>query len=111
MAAALTVRSADIEMQLPIFQSDNTQFTLMQNKWASVLNPILNNAPIQMLFLQNIHLLSGVNTINHKLGRKPQGFYIVDIDAAATVYRSQPFNDLTLILTSNAAANVALVVF
>lgn len=84
---------------------------LMQTQWASQINPIINNALVQGQILTDISLANGVTTINHKLGRKMIGWYIVDITGAATVYRSQPLNALTLTLTSNAAVTVALWVF
>ena len=48
---------------------------------------------------------------NHGLQQTMQGWMITDINAAATVYRSQPLNDKTLTLTSSAACTVDLVVF
>lgn len=56
-------------------------------------------------------MINGVTTINHKLGQVQQGWFIIDINGAATVYRSQPFNDKTLVLTSNAAVTVNIGVF
>lgn len=98
-------------MSLPRFTTDDKNVTLLQSAWATQLEPVIEFSPNKGLILKGISLISGVNTINHRLGRKPQGYIITDMDAAATVYRSQPLNDLTLTLTSNAAANVAIWVF
>lgn len=80
----------------------------MQTKWASIINPLLSKPMLQGQNLENVTLVTGTNIINHKLGRKLQGWTITDIDAAVTVYRSAPMNDLTLTLTSsgNATANI-----
>ena len=79
--------------------------------WATALDPIVRNQLIQGNLLNNISLINGVNVINHKLGRKQVGYIITDINGIAQVYRSQPFNDLQLTLTSDSDVNVSLWVF
>lgn len=96
---------------LPQFQSDDKDFQLMQNAWSASLNPMLKNPSLQNILLKSVSLTTGSNVINHKLGRTPQGWRIVDIDGAAQIYRSQAFNNLTLTLTSSANVTVALEVF
>ncbi len=82
-----------------------------QNQWASIINPVLSNPQNNAALLTGVVLKNGVTVINHKLGRKPQGWFIADQTAAAQIYRSAAFNDLTLTLTSNAAVTVSLGVF
>lgn len=84
---------------------------LMQTQWASQLNPVLANQLNSASVLKNVALVNGDNVINHKLGRALQGWFVSDIDGAASIYRSQPLNNLTLTLTSNASVTVNLVVF
>lgn len=98
-------------MALPIFQSDSQPLQLMQTRWASELNPFLKLPISSPSLLSNISIVSGVNVINHRLGRKPQGWIVSDINAAVTLFRSADFNDLTLTLTSSGAATVALMVY
>lgn len=83
----------------------------MQNKWASQLNPLLNQPANNGIILSNINLVTGVNVINHKLNKKQQGWIITDLNAAVTIYRSQPFNDKTLTLTSSGPCTINLQVF
>lgn len=83
----------------------------MQNRWASLIEPTLSNPLVQGNILKGISLINGVTVINHLLSRMQQGWMIVDINAAATIYRSQPLNDKTLTLTSNASCVVNLYVF
>lgn len=83
----------------------------LQNTWATVIEPVLALPPNQGILLKNIHLINGVTVINHLLQRTQQGYMITDQDAAATIYRSQPLNNLTLTLTSNASVNVSLWVY
>lgn len=96
------------------FQTEETPFRLMQNSWATQLNPMLANPSLQSIILQDISIIAGTNTINTKLGRKLQGWRIIRINAAATIYDAQSTNsmpDLTLVLISNAPATISLEVF
>lgn len=83
----------------------------MQNRWASIIEPVLGNLILQGNTLKNIQLINGSNVINHLLSRMQQGWIITDVNASASIYRSQPFNDKTLTLTSNAACIVNIYCF
>ncbi len=98
-------------MSLPYFLTDDRQLSLLQTSWQKELNPLLANPLSQGLLIRAIPLANGVTVVNHFLGRRMQGWLVSDVDGAATIYRSAPFNDLTLTLTSNAAVNVNLYVF
>ncbi len=97
-------------MSLPFFKT-NTVVDQLQTKWKSELDPVLGNPMTNPGLLFGIPLVSGVNVINHLLGRTQQGWVITDINAAAMIFRSAPFNSKTLTLTSNAACTVDLMVF
>lgn len=84
---------------------------LLQTRWASELNPVLRTQILNGNLLKNVALIAGVNNINHLLSRTQQGWFLTDIDAAATIYRSAAFNDKTLQLTSSAAAQASIWVF
>jgi hypothetical protein len=94
-------------MKLPI----NLPTSLMQTRWSSILNPILANPMNGVSILENVAIKNGVTVINHLLGRNQQGWFLTDIQGAATIYRSQPFNDKTLTLTSSAAVIANIGVF
>lgn len=98
-------------MALPIFKMDDKSVQLLQTTWASQLNPIVGNTILQGLQLTAITLQIGVNVCNHLLSRKQLGWFIVDINAAAHIYRSAPFNDTTLTLNSDAVCVVNLWVY
>ena len=98
-------------MSLPIFQTDNKDISMLQTRWAQMLNQLLRQPQAKGLILQGVELISGATVVNHRLGRKLQGWQIVDQDAAAAIYRSAPKNDLTLTLTSDAPVTVDLLVF
>lgn len=84
---------------------------LLQTRWASILNPFVKNQLNSVSLLKNVTLVSGVNVINHRLGKLQQGWFITDVNGAAVIYRSADFNDLTLTLTSDAAVTVSIGVF
>ena len=79
--------------------------------WAAALNPIIAQPQSSGRILNNIALVNGSTTINHGLGRTLQGWVITDINGAATIYRSAPFNSLNLTLTSDALVTVSIEVF
>jgi hypothetical protein len=84
------------------------------NKWAAMLNPIINNPANNSLLLTNIQIKTGPNVINHRLGRKIQGWVICGIDGVASIYDTQASNqmpNLTLNLTSDADVTLSLLVF
>jgi len=86
----------------------------MQQQWAAQLNPLLSNTVINGQLLTGIALNNGVTVINHGLGRKLQGWFLVGINGAATIYDNQdpnPSPQLTLSLTSSASVIVSLWVF
>lgn len=101
-------------MALPVLISEEPVLTLMQNKWASQLNPLLARPQNNSIILKEIALVTGANTINHKLGNKLQGWKIIRQRAAASVYDTQdtnPMPTLTLTLVSSANVVVDLEVF
>jgi len=87
---------------------------MMQTKWAAILNVLLGNPSLDSVILEDISLKSGANVINHTLGRALQGWRIIRINGAATIYDQQKQNqtpDLTLVVVSNIAVVVSLEVF
>lgn len=88
----------------------NLSLEQTQQQWSSQLNPVLANSLTNGRFVSTT-LIIGVTVINHGLDRNERGWLITDQNAAANIYRSQPFNDKTLVLTSDAAVTVILWVF
>lgn len=103
-------------MSLTQFQDDDRTFQLMQNSWATRLNPLLANPMNACVILKNISLLSASNpnVVNHKLGKGLQGWFIVGQNAQANLWDSQASNQtpqLTLNLNTSADVIVTLAVF
>jgi len=86
-------------------------YPLMLTKWSAILNPVIANPLNNVSILSDVVLKSGVNNINHLLSRDPQGWFLDDIQGAATIYRSAAYNNKILQLTSNAAVTVSIGVF
>jgi hypothetical protein len=98
-------------MALPLFNFSDRNQQMMQSQWASQINPVLANPLTSPRILKNIALTTGVNVINTGLQAMQQGWIISDQSAAASIYRSAAFNDLTLTLTSSAPCTINLVVY
>lgn len=96
------------------FSTDIQELELLQTSWSTDLNPLIRNAALNGILLPKVALVVGDNTINHKLGRKLQGWMIVRLRAASTIYDKQDVSsipNLTLTLNASAAVVVDLYVF
>lgn len=99
---------------LPLFQTKIRELSMLMTQWKSQLDPVLARPTQSNSTLTNVSLVSGSNTINHKLGQKLQGWYIVRQRALASIYDNQDNNqspDLTLVLVASAPVSVDIVVF
>ena len=79
---------------------------MMQTQWASQLDPVLSNLLVNGQLLTNQMLATGSNAVNHKLGRKPNGWFIVSPEAAGSVYQASYQPNPTLILTLTSTADI-----
>jgi len=87
---------------------------LLQTNWAQQLNPIIQDPMSNNVILKNVVLTTGLNVINHKLGRNLQGWVLVRQRASASIFDAQDSNPntaLTLYLNSNANVTVDIMVF
>lgn len=101
-------------MSLPIFQSEHPVMMLMQTQWASQLDKLLSNPIVGGNLITNIDMIAGTNVINHRLGKKLQGWIVVGQNADANFYDRQSTNsmpNLTLQLVSSAIVTINLYVF
>lgn len=98
-------------MALPVFQTSIRELSMLQTQWKSQIEPVLSQPSNSASIVKNINLVAGNNIINHMLGRTPIGWVIIDSNAVPQVYRSQPFNDLTLTLNSAGTVTISLMVF
>lgn len=99
---------------LPHYQTNIKELSLLQQTWSAALDPVVDNTFTGGHILQNVVLVSGANSINHKLGRKLQGWVMVRVRASATFYDTQDSNqtpELTLSLNSSGAVTVDIYVF
>lgn len=80
--------------------------------WASKLNPVLANLLIQGSQLSGIVLIANTpQMINHFLGKNQTGWIVTDQNAAASIFRTQPFNDSTLTIEASADVTINLWVY
>lgn len=95
-------------------QSGDRSQQFAQQSQQQALQPLLRNPVTNGIILEKVSLLTGSNTIQHKLGRKLQGWVIVRISAAAAIYDTQDTNpdpQINLVLVSSAPATVNIYVF
>jgi hypothetical protein len=95
----------------------NTQDELqnrIQDNTKKAVASVNSNPIMQGSILSGVSLKSGDNTVDHKLGKKLTGWFIVRIRGAATIYDKQDSNaqaSQTLVLNSSAAVSVDIFVF
>lgn len=94
-------------MSLPLLKD----FSLMLTQWKSALDPILANPIILGTQLSTISLSTIATTVPHKLGRTQLGWFITDINAAATIFRTGDFNASNMVLTASAPCIVDIWVY
>lgn len=86
----------------------------IQDNTKKAVSSVASNPIVQGSILSNVSLKSGDNTVDHKLGKKLTGWFIVRIRGAATIYDKQDSNaqaSQTLVLNSSAAVSVDIFVF
>lgn len=94
------------------FQTNMQTLMLLQTDWIKKLNPVLALPIVQGTQLTGISLVANTpKVINTLLGKKQQGYIVTDQNANASIWRTQPFNDITLTLESSANVTIDLWVY
>jgi hypothetical protein len=89
--------------------SSNLTFEQLLTKWSGTLNPLLANLLLQGQPMWSVSLVASTpRTLNHGLGRMQLGFIVTDQNAAASIFRTQPFNSQTITLESSADVTINL---
>lgn len=103
-----------MSVKIPQVNNKDKDFQLFQTQQGKVLQPLLSN-PINFgVSLTSVTLVTGSNTIPHKLNRTLQGWFMTRQRAQATVWDEQdtnPNKNSTLILNTTANVVVDLWVF
>lgn len=99
---------------LTLFKTDSQDLTLLQTSWKPLLDQLLKNPANTGGLVKSIILKSGLNTIDHGLSRELQGWMVIRKRANANIYDTQdqnPYPSRTLLLISDAAVTIDLMVF
>lgn len=92
--------------------SSKLPWELANPKWAAELNPILALPLLAGNQINGIVLVSGVaKSINHLLQRMPQGWFVVDKNANANIWRTVAWTTTTITLEANANVTINLWVY
>lgn len=93
----------------------NRDLNLIQDNTEDAINSIALNSFLNGNILEDIQLVTGQdNIVNHKLGKKLQGWLLVGNNANSVIYDNQSSNNtpnLTLLLRATANCTVKLYVF
>lgn len=68
------------------------ELMLLQTRWSSMINPLLALPLLKGNTVREVALGTTPVAIDHRLGRVPQGWLIIDSNANEVVYRTAPFN-------------------
>lgn len=92
--------------------STNLPFAQMITRWASILNPFISIPILNGIQIDDIVMTANTPiTINHKLGRLPQGWFVVDNSANAGIWRTQVFNTSTISLEATANTTISIWIY
>lgn len=92
-------------------QTEDRNINQLQQNIITAVQPILNNPLTNGIFLKDITLSSGDNSIDTKLSRDLQGYIITNMTSAyANIYKISSDNR-TLVLNSSGSTTVDLYVF
>lgn len=98
----------------PVLNTSDSDLATVQRNLVRVLQPIFNTPILGGNLLTNQTLVTGLNSINHGLGRNLNGWIPVRIRSSATFFDSQDTNktpQLTLALNSSADVIADIYVF
>jgi hypothetical protein len=94
----------------PQYQSADPATNQSQGGTSKAIQQLSQNPLNGGSLLTAISLKSGSNNVPHKLGRAPQGWFIVSPKAAVTVNETST-NTTNLVLNASASATVSIFVF
>lgn len=93
----------------------DSELEQVQSNVSNTIAPVLKSLIVDGVLVKDIALVSGVNRVNHTLGRLPEGWIIVDRNTAATVFKTAPTtaantitDSSTISLTSSGTVTVSI---
>lgn len=99
---------------IPLVQTEDRNINQLQSNIIPPLNTIIKNKIVNNNFLSGVQLINGTTVVNHLLDRKLVGWVITRQKSSAIIFDSQdtnPDQDVSLRLVSNAAVIVDIMVF
>ena len=99
--------------KLPYFDTEDLSLSLLQEKWAAAIEPVLNQPHNKAVILKNV-VLSSSGVISHTLGRRLLGWHIIRQRGDANIYDTQDthgFPDRPLLLRASSGVSVDILCF
>lgn len=94
------------------FLSTKLPWDLASTRWASQLNPIIALPILNGNQVSDVSLTASTPlAINHLLGRMPKGWFLTDNTANAVIWRTQNFNQFSIILEASADTTISFWIF
>lgn len=102
--------------QIDRLQTKDPELNRVQDRILQAVNPALAHFLLGAQLLEGVSLVTGTNDVDHKLGRRIAGWWIVGMDAGVTIYdilagETEAERRRVLRLESSGNATVSLVVF
>jgi hypothetical protein len=100
--------------KLQRIQTADRVLNMIQDNISNILDPYSSKEILQGQFLTGVQLVSGTNTVSHKLARQLIGWFVVRQRASAIIYDNQDAQtrpNLFLTLVASADVTVDLYVF
>lgn len=94
-------------LKLKIMERTVDQFQSNVEKFLRQLTP---NIFLKGVLIEDVSVTTAATTINHKLGKQPQGWLILDQDTNATVWRTS-WDSESITLDTSANCTITLWVF
>jgi len=92
-----------------VYSKDN-DLNRVQDNVSGVLDFIQQSPLTGAVTVVAAPLTIGANSVGHRLGRRPIGWFTIGTDAPCTLYDTAPADQTFLYITSDIAANVTLIV-
>lgn len=99
---------------IALVQTQDKDINQLQQNISQAINPVIQNPIISGNILVQQQLQPGINQVDHQLGRKLQGWFLVRKRASSDIYDIQDSNRTpaaTLALQASLAVSVDIYVF
>lgn len=92
-------------------KSGDNALDRLQDRWISILNPVLKNRALNGFLLENVAIAAAETAVPHQLDRTGVNWILVSPQADARVWQTKAADDRFVYLQASVAVTAALWVF